>query len=161
MCERCEPWRRMLGAVALALACTIMAIWFDSFSRGYEVDLRAGDGAQIFASARGSVRWVKVSPLPETWNNLKPIEFHSQTIAKTHETSHDSYWRVFKSDWRLSFCEFDFGSGSVTQSDVVYRAERWAIPHWALAAPLSILSAYLLLSRPRQKPEAPLKDALQ
>ena len=43
---------------------------------------------------------------------------------------------------------FDFGAGRSHGAGIV-RTERWAAPYWSIVMPLTFLSAYLLLSKPR------------
>ena len=61
----------------------------------------------------------------------------------------------FKIAWERDICGFVFGEKyNLTRrcNPVMFVFKYWKIPHWAFAIPLTLLSAYLLLSKPRKKP---------
>ena len=63
--------------------------------------------------------------------------------------------------WRRTWCGFDFGKSRQTFSwghnyEVVEIWRWWSIPYWSIIIPLTLLSAYLLLSKPR--PGKPLDE---
>jgi hypothetical protein len=104
-----------------------------------------------FASAKGSLRWVTYRPTPTVWEKMNSIRLQSDRVSVPQQHTHDAYWHQFKVEWRRRFGDFDFGEGKVDQSGVTYEIKRWAIPHWAIALPLSLVATWLLLSS-SQKP---------
>jgi hypothetical protein len=51
-----------------------------------------------------------------------------------------------------------FGVGEPTsqlQSDWGFRCRYWIIPYWSIVIPLTLLSAWLLLSKPRKRDDPP------
>ena len=75
-------------------------------------------------------------------------------------------WSPFYAEWsrryeerptinRYKLAGFDFGEyhfayTNLTSPPTTYRCRVWGIPYWAVVVPLTLLSAYLILRKPRQ-----------
>jgi hypothetical protein len=60
----------------------------------------------------------------------------------------ESEWRGWDSELQLEFVGFVFLKARAKWNDI--QNSIWVIPYWSIVLPLTALSAYLLLSKPRQ-----------
>lgn len=152
-----KPRRRKLGIVMLVIACLLMAGWVRSYAHF--------DGIQRFSTD-------SQSGLGSIHGQIRGFYFHSnQARIKKQEFRFPSF-AVKPTDQK----EFDFGENSKTigvgdfqfhqgsgiwghYSDLAQtpgppvQVDLMAvrIPYWSIVIPLILLSAYLLLSKPRVK----------
>ena len=104
-----------------------------------------------------------------TW---KKIEVTNPDTSITYrvgwrQTNYDAFKRLNQHAWRWCFGEFDFGDctqdpdesnmrfvGSTPElrarSDPRFLMSYWTIPYWSIVIPLTLLAAFLLLSKPRK-----------
>lgn len=54
--------------------------------------------------------------------------------------------------WRLRFLGFGYGWGQHVEMLGAFRMSAWVVSYWSIILPLTLLSAYLLLIKPRPKP---------
>ena len=137
-------WRRKFGVVTLVMACVLTALWVRSIAF-WDIKKSGGDSAgrcYLVESDNGGVT------LGQTENSRDAFaEFHcwSDPVSESNNQpplSPELY------TWRWKAMGFDFArlcsrNGSV---NITY----WTIPYWSLVIPLTFVSAFLLLSRPRQ-----------
>jgi hypothetical protein len=148
-------WRRKTGVVALGLACVVMGLWIRS--RGV-VD------AATFTDVR---HCITNSPLGLDWSNRTGmgqvsvpqfLNMRWDTVA-IEDSNFDSFRKSppvgWETVWDYHCCGFQFAkfklTGSPLLSLVYAEYATWTIPHWAVVLPLTLLSAYLLLWRPRKR----------
>ena len=131
-----KPWRRKIGVVTLVMACVFAATWIRSFN---VADCAQWDFA-VFCSGEGNLYVTVPIPLKIEW--AWP-EWTVEKDADIESALNEVKWR-----WR----SIGFGYAEVGFFDtngLVILA-----PYWSLVIPLSLLSAWLLLSKPRNREKA-------
>lgn len=148
MGEFFKPLRRKAGCVALVLACVLVAGWL----RGTTVHEKG-----FCPLWSGSIAWI------ETGDGLLELGITRTThdLSDAHPLSKIPLWESYAPEEHSPriqieladrlFAVGDFGiftrAGNYHLS--IAGVEFVAFPYWSLAAPLTLLSACLLLSKPR------------
>lgn len=150
-----KSWKRKAGCVALVLACGLLA---GSMRTQFVVDeFRFGDwqdSASFLVNCGNSITWMRthkqkqVSLAPK-WTQ-GPSRFHKPDYVE---------WLLsgeWEADWK--WCWLGFESGSLTRIRFGMTLTYWRVSYWSVILPLTLLSAYLLFSKPRspkhsQRPE--------
>ena len=57
----------------------------------------------------------------------------------------EDHWIVPDITWRWTWCGFDLRDAT---DELKYRDRHWVIPYWCIVLPLTMLSTYLLLTKP-------------
>ena len=118
-------WRRKAGCVSLAMALVLMAGWIRSFTI---TDLyMVGDGWIV--SSDGLIEWLNYS----FDHDRDPIE--PPTSGPPAEIT-------------VSVVADDV---IVLGSPGAWHVATWIVPYWSMVVPLTILSAYLILGKPRKR----------
>jgi hypothetical protein len=176
-------WRRTAGLATLAMALLLTVGWMrsavvvDEFSVEPPV-AEDQDGPRTYHTVRsqqGVLGW-------EQWTT----DAGQRVIHDTYDTSFSSRAvsasdvfdipkaDIVKFDWRWKWCGIDLGSTVVDDEHrareagnspelilgLVYghwHSVHYVIPYWLLVLPLTLLSAWLLLSKPR--PAKPAKES--
>jgi hypothetical protein len=140
-----KPLRRKIGVVTLMLACLFAAGWVRSRSI---IDNFGGPTRGRFEVGINSID-----------NSIDLTLF-------VRGTSNETVWRMPDHDscenvpldvvfdgfiWVISLCGFKVGYQLPPQCCHTV----CLIPYWSIVIPLTLLSAWLLLSKPRTKPEPP------
>ncbi|MGC3961520.1 MAG: hypothetical protein QM813_27425 [Verrucomicrobiota bacterium] len=144
-----KPLRRKLGVVTLVLACVFATEFLQSFytEDSFAIlrnELMSSEGELILIHSSG---W---SAAPVHWFLFEPGQPLGQAIGD-HTID-------------LSFRRGRFGYHTVTvdvprqSSSPVTFVVCW-LPHLSIVIPLALLSAWLLLSNPRVKTDAPIEPA--
>lgn len=163
------PWRRKLGVVTLVMTCILMVGWVRSIEKRESLHLTlwqvqniviSVDGKLVIARCPvnmnfGAVEWIS---LPTTSvfgprnGSLRPVD--ASTLFNVFRGNFNKF------EWRRQFFGFDCGV-IVRVSDSALRIRYIFAPYWSLVIPLTLLSAWLLLSKPRpSKPrESPITTA--
>jgi hypothetical protein len=141
-------WRRKMGLVTLVMAILFVECW----ARGHAVKdvIQLGNGSGVVFDSiilsRHGLMWVRYESLDLSafgWTpgwSVVPIE----QAASLHSGESRIVYDV-KSRW--AWCGFDFCDASDADSRSVHRN----IPYWSMAIPLTLLSAYLILCKPRKQ----------
>ncbi|MDB5343116.1 MAG: hypothetical protein JWP89_1493 [Schlesneria sp.] len=162
MREFFHGWRRRVGCVTLVMALALMGFWMRSrivfdrlahYTRTSMQRLTSCD-SMLWLEDRQAVEGAK-SHWPGVsfrWNlglqgagKYTPYQDVSPTFKKES-------WRR-----RTRFAGFDFGEFQDTSDwagalpATTYRCRVWGIPYWSMVAPLTILSLYLILWKPRNR----------
>ena len=119
-----KPWRRKIGAVTLVMSCIFMAAWITT--AGTIILIRSMDSRVVIEM------WPKDGHDPweiEFFNSQRPINVTSLFLGEM----------LFFWEWR------GFASGEWSATFV----RLWTVPYWSIVMPLTLLSAYLLLSKTR------------
>jgi hypothetical protein len=153
MREFFRSWRRKVGVVTLGLACVFMVGWVRSLTRTDEIivpgRLLRGSTARylVFSSSRGI-------GLEKQWSNnvgadysLPEGSYQSYPHALDHHIggNRDSGDPIF--DVRISLVGFVFEDGHSKHNG---KARGWYVPYWSIVLHLTLVSAFLLLSKPRK-----------
>lgn len=120
-----KGWRRKLGCVALLMACAMMGAWMRSQFTSDVACWSMGHESEVVISSNGMLSWWRLGmqgPVPRFWNP----NFVSQGNDGTY------YFTV--RDWGV-----ELGP-----------ADSLSIPYWPFVIPLTFVSAYLILWKPRK-----------
>jgi hypothetical protein len=167
MGEYFKPWRRKVGCVTLIVACVFAAGWVRSF---YVVD----DFGFDWSSSNGSIAWSKKS-YKGNWiyrarHQPKPrvaVPEHEPIGGGSHVEAAEDEWTVLEEFGPLTRDEMRREKVRRRQeqpqyeSSVIstYAGEKSIITvHYSfVAVPLTLLSVWLLLKKPRVVIKAPVK----
>jgi hypothetical protein len=144
-----HSWRRKAGVITLVMACVFMGAWIRSLRVQDQLVVPRRDSAHLFASRNGILGWVRVSPL------LATIEWSSIAVTGTMEDS----WGDAEAHWRWHYCGIDIGAATLTAKSqgrvIKMQFEQWGVPYWTIVMPPTLLSAYLILWKPRKRSDKP------
>lgn len=135
MREFFQGWCRKMGLVTLMMACVLMVAWARSFAvRDQIVPIPLFGFGQMLRSEAGHLEWVTwkanypTSYIPAGWRSQ---ELRDMKLGKV---------RLFR---RVK-------ATLVGVSLAGPKIEGFAVPHWLIAGPLAVLSAGLILWKPRR-----------
>lgn len=129
-----KGWKRKTGAVTLAVACVFMVGWVRSEFVQDFLKIRHGNDATELGSTNGRLYWfcawdTEDNPFQRdfnfAWDNDGPIAADHKTI--------------------LQFAVFDFQDRILSHGRL--RIRYLSTPYWSIVLPLTLLSAWLLLSK--------------
>lgn len=142
MVEFFRGWRRKIGVLMLVLACAFMAGWVRSSSLQDVVTFQSGThAAEYIISLNGKLVLERLQTGGPSKTDLKwftnklPIRFGSLDSPEVR-------WQYKWNGFGKGEMPVDLISGT--------RTSLWTIPYWAITTPLTLLSIWFLLSRPRQ-----------
>lgn len=132
-----KGWRRKIGIVTLLMACVFAGGWVRSFHFGDCVLWNS-----MMFSSHGNLYCVPPQRLTMSW------ERPEWSVVNVASADIDSSFGQVTWQWRL----MGFGIGVFT----IFRTDILVIlfPYYSIVIPLTLLSAYLLISR--RRPEKPL-----
>ena len=139
-----KPWRRKIGVLTLVMACMVTAGWVRSLStidmlafpaRLLNYTLVSGEGS-FGVTGNFVFNFRQVSRL-ENGREIKRVEIIR--IVKQPNRAEFGWWKFEGVEFRL------FRSSSTSDGVIPM------IPYWSIVIPLTVISAYLLLSKPRTK----------
>jgi hypothetical protein len=151
-----KPLRRKVGIATLVLACVCAVGWVRSLSATDAILIPIGDASQDddttqgFWSSDSGLNWGKF-----LWPRVRsPVDFESYNHRQRNEWGVPAYFQSVDIVWQWRFCGFGIGFSRMTPM-----ASVWVVPYWSVVGPLTLLSAWLLLSKPRQSmPRTPAKS---
>ena len=145
-----KPLRRKFGVITLVMACVFAAGWvrslfvFDVLS----IDPGGSRGAGLY-SLQSSLSFSRISR--ESPPEAETGEFTPVASPLWQSEPSSNIPPLFENDafdWKWKFCGFGFGIAESPLGQEVLSVA----PYWSIVIPLTLLSAYLLLSKPRKKP---------
>jgi hypothetical protein len=144
MREFFRGWRRKAGCVTLLMACVLTGAWIRSLCTTNIVEFAKGTATtDIFYSFDGSLVWRKVH---QEWPNVK-------ASFREWDAQPRSDYDFFDDDriqWLCRCC----GTGIGEEVDGPKDWSIYVIVHYSVVViPLTLLSAYLILSKPRKRGE--------
>jgi hypothetical protein len=148
MREFFHGWRRKIGVMTLLMACVFAPVWVRSLSvcdwfhfynrtGGLGLQVISSDGCVGLAERKSAI-----SPSYLTRFALRLPRHH--TTSPNSVVTRPGEWF----DWRWHALEFGYGTERRGEHLLL------KIPYWSIVIPLTLLSAYLLLIKPR-----PLKSS--
>jgi hypothetical protein len=139
MGEFFRGWRRKFGVMAMVMACVFMAAWIRSFTVVDMFEFQRQDSFQSLRSSNGWLGWHNdIALFPRArWESMTLDHYQALWIVETGLVSIETQ----------TARQLD---SSV--SDPILIA--YALPHLSIVLPLTALSAYLLLSKPRPQKRA-------
>jgi hypothetical protein len=139
-----QGWRRKAGAVTLVIACIFMAGWIRGLSTFDAIFLGTSDSlvTHDLSFSDHGIQWTRTECLTEKRFRRKTewisVPIGSLNIGKSER------------EWHWKFRGFGIAIGdSVFRSAI--RTSIRNIPYWAFITPLMLLSAWLLLNKPKPK----------
>jgi hypothetical protein len=162
MGELFKGWRRKIGVVTLVMACSFMGLWVRSQSVSDWFMFTVQPGRLVFLiSYPNGLMWVRSefkrevragaiwSPVPITKN-----DFDERIVFSPRDE--------LVIEWRWKWMGFCFSINKDSEERIrsqngltLNREAFWFVPHWSIVIPLTLLAAWLLLSKPRSKPAKP------
>lgn len=139
MREFFRGWRRKAGCVTLVMACAFMMLLFrshlitdfittDASNDGYQI-VATGGGHVVWARTRSDSPIVRLSWMSTTWNH-RIFAFPDECQISARRT----------------LLGAEFKTAHLESKTVVF----WKVPYLWFILPLTLLSAYLLLWKPRK-----------
>lgn len=150
MGEFFKGWRRKAGLVTLAVALVLMVAWNRSYAIVDQVWIEdAGDQAfHTVVSLQGRLGWVRtIAP-----RRSMRMDWDSEDLAEFADTDFYDEWskELYAIERRIEWAGFRFGAALETPLFHLKPMVCAFIPYWALILPLTLLSAWLLLTKPRK-----------
>ena len=135
-----KPWRRKIGVVTLLIACLLAAGWVRSLVVMDRIIWTDNGSMSSITSIDGMMWWFRIAPISSinrvVWRSGKP------------PNSPIDPWADYDPSWRFQFSGLQFGAGQSNKHSNM-GISIWEIPYWFVILPLTLLSAYLLLGKPR------------
>ena len=149
-----KPLRRKIGVLTLATACVLMGGWTRSLAYYNSLIIR-GYGVTVFFldSNSGCLSFTRQREWPLSGMTLRPrlptwFEHNTGAIEGRGLTFSSNAVLIFNYLGMRRTCK-----GRSLQSH--WQQEIIAVHYWSIVIPLTLLSAYLLLSKPRANVSAP------
>jgi len=139
MGEFFKGWRRKIGVVALVMACVFIAGWVRSFSMMDFMLLPSLQGNDPRRLDRCLVSWDQCLVVLREGRRTG-----SYISSRPYGDLRDRLFNNPALEWKWS--GFGFGSGATKGAPLHSLV---AVPYWSIVIPLTLISAYLLLSKPR------------
>ena len=147
MGEFVKGWRRKVGCVTLMLACVFMAVWVRSTQVEDILRVKVGSSnGVVIASSEGSL-FGYVSEQATMFRELQfmGLSWDSRWIGDSKRSFFSAFrQRQIRSEFCGSGIAICFGEGAI-YSTLVRVSLLWII------VPLTVLSAWLFLGKPRKK----------
>jgi len=142
-----KPWRRKTGVITLVLACVFALGWVRSLSVidlvEFPIRMRV-DGTLV--SFGGDIVWAQENhPGDSGWKPGVPEWRSFDRSSRIRPITPLD----FETDWNLRFAGFQVGKHAV-QGWQHPRVFLCVAPYWSIVIPLTLLSAWLLISKPRK-----------
>lgn len=151
MWEFVHGWRRKAGCVSLVMACLTCAAWVRSISVIDNFYIPQRDSFYSLESVAGTFRVSRFTPrmleIPFQWNSNENIR-----------TARIEPWWEASVEWSWDFGDFHAGVATIQVNRDEMRYRLWMIPYWSVILPLTVLSVYLILWKPRPKMESPAQN---
>ena len=158
-------WRWKSGPVTLLVACAFMAGWARSMFTYDGVWLFSPKSRFGVVSNRGCLTWHYAHSRDARGTEWR-LEWDSHQVRHKSDKEDNKLVSslLLKDFWfNLSTGMWFYYSDLVRTPGPPVSVKSSAVraPYWFLVIPITLLSAYLLLSSPRQKPSAPPRDVHQ
>jgi hypothetical protein len=149
MAEFFKGWRRKLGIATLILACVFMAGWVRSQFTFDDLDIAFGDPfvdmAYTVRSTCNGIEFMRVSGLPPAgeWSGLSNLAALDENRNTKYVSPRPAQQETVR---RWDWAGFHF----VDRRRMNWRHDEYMIPYWSIVIPLTLISAFLLLTKPRK-----------
>ncbi|MDB5343195.1 MAG: hypothetical protein JWP89_1572 [Schlesneria sp.] len=135
-------WQRKVGVVTLVMALAVTGMWARSFMILDQVRLYRKDVFRVLVTTPGSFGWIDHTDLSASSFKPPPPSW-SWGYLHVGDTHPDPATHLIT--WQIHVLGFGVGKGVFNNTDVVL------IPYWPFAIPLTLLSAHLILWKPRKR----------
>lgn len=120
-------WRRKVGCITLVLALAMTGMWLRSMTVFDAVNISRWEQQCQIASARGMI-------FSAVWHETNPLNR--------------------RNDWgQLDLSKMDDPKIAIQLAIDSWASYDWHIPYWSIVLLLTLLSAYLILWKPRKRTE--------
>jgi hypothetical protein len=160
MHEFFNPWRPKAGCVTLVMACVFTAGLIRSQEDLDILYLNYGSHNYKISSGKGQLHFGRTPYIEDA-----PAFDWRFGVGLKHINRLDGYywfetWTRVPAEWRYDWAGFHISDGITFTG---YRLIFCCVPYWSIVTPLTTLSAYLLLRKPRapvtKKSPAPVSTA--
>ena len=165
MGEFFRGWRRKAGYTAMLIAWVFMFGWIRSRTVADGLIRTNGQVRDSFVSIDGTLTFIRITP---SWNSAAMLHlfgddyrWRSTEISKdgrsdfdAHGVLHspDAFESVYEVEWQWDWAGFTFGAEQFKPGVMpVHRLKIYSVPYWSIVIPLALLSAYLILWKPRKR----------
>jgi hypothetical protein len=151
-----KPLRRKIGVVALVMALMCLGGWARSLVTINRFTIQAtGYNFNWLASFNGSIAWQRVVPVDASkWstdiNEFAPELFHEFAENVAEHLLAGLLSNEDKFEWKHRLFGFEIGEHRQEGSLGAVQVTIWKLSYWLLITPLTLLSAFLLLSKSRK-----------
>jgi hypothetical protein len=132
-----KGWRRQVGVMTLVMACVFAGGWVRSKFKLDSTQTGTVNSTHSLISMNGDIYWLRVN-LP----NAKTTLWQSSDMRRPL-----SPWEGFNPISRTEVAGIEFAVGQ-HKNIATIKMHLWVIPYWSVTVPLTLISAYLLLSKP-------------
>ena len=160
MGEFFKPWRRKIGCVTLIMACVFAAGWVRSLAIADVSDLsgrylpKTTSFFQMASTSRG-IEFRRIWPKRQGDYSNRSWGWRSSPIQQ-EVRSRDFEFEV---EWAKSLCGVGIEGGSWGKPYMRPGLMRIMIIHyWSIVIPLTLISSWLLLSKPRTTNVKPISE---
>jgi hypothetical protein len=142
-----KPWRRKIGVVTLVMACVFTAAWVRSQTLRDRISL----GKHSVQSYSGGVAWMQYTRFIQATLSIDTdlVEHYRNDEAKIDKQLR--WWRCGFENYEQEYHIATMGTGVVLV---------WRVLYWPIVIPLTLLSAFLLLSKPRKSAPKKTTEAI-
>jgi len=142
-------WRRKVGIVTLLMALVFMAGWVRSFSAD---DLICFKQHQ-FNSVCGGLVWERPAQQPSM--QFSHFVFSSRDLRNPNHIVGPFESSTPDDKWRRQFAgfvvaEYRVAVTSANKTTSIEANRFYRVPYWSIVIPMTLLSTFLLLTKPRQ-----------
>ena len=144
-------WRRKTGLALLATAMLLTVAWFRSLVLTDIVSTVAFGDLHVVQSGHGVVVWGRQLGMTIDIGGW----YSFGTIKHRNSYQFSKAWKP-PDNWRCCW-QYGIGDAAVGSHEQVgggLRTLWWRAPYWVLVLPLTLLSAFLIFSKPRQPKSA-------
>lgn len=140
-------WRRKAGVVTLVMACALMSGWVRSFRIHDQLWFAVrGDATEAVISLGGKINWIRYHKAV-----LVPVPTFPEWTTGGFDDVESFDDGSLRRRWRF----VGFVSGEWPDDKIIGRTTIVAVPYLMLVMPLTLLSAYLILWKPRKRATPP------
>jgi len=142
-------WRRKIGVVTLLMACVLMAGWVRSLFFADSVTIRGRMSLDYnrVSSAGSNIVWLQASGF-----GGRPRQKSEPILIWRHNALPANNVRLVAPKFKWKFAGFAFQERPMSQEAVF---KTLFVPYWSIVIPLTLLAAWLLLSKPRVSKPTP------
>ena len=158
-------WRRKAGFVTLVLACVLMAGWLRSLRIMNTTAFSISNFSLVQLISRDSSLTIRktnakypVRGIPDRADRviLKAAEQPQTPTSRDYSYSFDEQALIGKgTPWIWSLDRHGFRIGRVEDGEFSLTAIMLVVPYWSVVTTLTIISGWLLLSKPRKTTSGP------
>jgi hypothetical protein len=154
MCEFFRGWRRKIGVLTLLMACLLAAAWVRSLIITDLICIPFGQlTEEVFVSEEGKLTWQRI-------REEDPASVPTHLLWKCF---YSGVGGVDDDDPPVSHCRFlgiEVGEYTSKQMGSAFPSAFCSIPYWLFVIPLTLVSVFLMLSKPRKSTQTKITESI-